>query len=115
MFDLTRRETRAYSRFFAHTLVNYWRLAGRLNKNPRRSAGFRVLKAPDVPSVLLELGYLSNEKDGLALTSAQWRDKASSQVAEAIKAFFAARESGATVTKTDADRAQVGKIPSAGP
>jgi N-acetylmuramoyl-L-alanine amidase len=115
LFDLTRRETRAYSRFFAHTLVNYWRVAGRLNKNPRRSAGFRVLKAPDVPSVLLELGYLSNEKDGLALTSAQWRDKASSQVAEAIKAFFSARESGATVTKTDPDWAPVGKIPSAGP
>jgi N-acetylmuramoyl-L-alanine amidase len=115
LFDLTRRETRAYSHFFAHTLVNYWRVAGRLNKNPRRSAGFLVLKAPDVPSVLLELGYLSNEKDGLALASAQWRDKASSQVAEAIEAFFAARESGATVTKTDPDRAPVGKIPSAGP
>lgn len=115
LFDLTRRETRTYSHFFAHTLVNYWRVAGRLNKNPRRSAGFRVLKAPDVPSVLLELGYLSNEKDGLALASAQWRAKASSQVAEAIKAFFAARESGATVTKIDPDRAPVGKIPSAGP
>ena len=115
LFDLTRRETRAYSHFFAHTLVNYWRVAGRLNKNPRRSAGFRVLKAPDVPSVLLELGYLSNEKDGLALTSAQWRDKASSQVADAIKAFFSARESGATVTKTDPDPAPAGQIPSAGP
>jgi N-acetylmuramoyl-L-alanine amidase len=115
LFDLTRRETRAYSQFFAHTLVNYWRVAGRLNKNPRRSAGFLVLKAPDVPSVLLELGYLSNEKDGLALASAQWRDKASSQVAEAIEVFFAARESGATVIKTDPDRAPVGKIPSAGP
>jgi N-acetylmuramoyl-L-alanine amidase len=115
LFDLTRRETRAYSHFFAHTLVNYWRVAGRLNKNPRRSAGFLVLKAPDVPSVLLELGYLSNEKDGLALASAQWRDKASSQVADAIEAFFAARESGATVTKTDPDRVPVGKIPSVGP
>jgi N-acetylmuramoyl-L-alanine amidase len=115
LFDLTRRETRAYSQFFAHTLVNYWRVAGRLNKNPRRSAGFLVLKAPDVPSVLLELGYLSNEKDGLALTSARWRDKASSQVAEAIEAFFAARESSATATKTDPDRAPVTKIPSTGP
>jgi N-acetylmuramoyl-L-alanine amidase len=40
LFDLTRRETRAYSHFFAHTLVNYWRVAGRLNKNPRRWPGF---------------------------------------------------------------------------
>ncbi|MGH6796671.1 MAG: N-acetylmuramoyl-L-alanine amidase family protein, partial [Methylocella sp.] len=83
--------------------------------NPRRSAGFLVLEAPDVPSVLLELGYLSNVKDGLALASAQWRDKASSQVAKAIEAFFAARESGATAAKTDPDRSPAGKIPSAEP
>ena len=114
LFDLTRRETRAYSQFFARTLVNYWRITGRLNKNPRRSAGFRILKAPDVPSVLLELGYLSNEKDGLALNSAHWRDKASSQVAEAIDAFFSARESGATVTRAAPDPVPVGKIPSSG-
>ena len=60
LFDLTRQETRAYSHVFARTLVNYWKVAGRLNKNPQRAAGFVVLKAPDVPSVLLELGYLSN-------------------------------------------------------
>jgi len=111
LFDLTRRETRAYSHFFAHTLTNYWRVAGRLNKNPQRSAGFRVLKAPDVPSVLLELGYLSNKTDGQALSSEQWRDKASSQVAEAIEAFFSARESATTVIKTDPDQVPVGKIP----
>jgi N-acetylmuramoyl-L-alanine amidase len=114
LFDLTRRETRAYSHFFAHTLVNYWKVAGRLNKNPQRAAGFRVLKAPDVPSVLLELGYLSNQKDGLALNSPQWRDEASSQVAEAIEAFFSARENTANVSKIDSDRAPVGKIPSGG-
>ncbi len=91
LFDLTRRETRAYSHVFARTLVNYWKVAARLNKNPQRSAGFRVLKAPDVPSVLLELGYLSNQKDDLALTSPEWREQASSRVAEAIEAFFSAR------------------------
>jgi N-acetylmuramoyl-L-alanine amidase len=111
LFDLTRRETRAYSHFFAHTLVDYWKVAGRLNKNPQRSAGFRVLKAPDVPSVLLELGYLSNQKDGLALNSSQWRDETSSRVAEAIEAFFSARENTANVGKIDSDRALVGKIP----
>jgi N-acetylmuramoyl-L-alanine amidase len=114
LFDLTRRETRAYSHLFAHTLANYWRVAGRLNKNPQRSAGFRVLKAPDVPSVLLELGYLSNEKDGMALSSEQWRDKAASQVAEALEAFFSARESTTAVTKTDPDQMPFGKIPSSG-
>lgn len=103
LFDLTRRETRAYSHLFAHTLINYWRVAGRLNKNPRRSAGFRVLKAPDVPSVLLELGYLSNEKDSHALNSPQWREKVSSKVAEAIEAFFSVRGSSETVTRANSD------------
>jgi N-acetylmuramoyl-L-alanine amidase len=72
-------------------LVNYWKIAGRLNKNPQRSAGFRVLKAPDVPSVLLELGYLSSDKDAANLTSVDWREKATNQLAAAITAFFAAR------------------------
>jgi N-acetylmuramoyl-L-alanine amidase len=104
LFDLTRRETRAYSHVFAHTLLNYWKVGGRLNKNPQRSAGFRVLKAPDVPSVLVELGYLSNEKDDLALTSPEWRDKASSRMAEAIAAFFTARGEAAIIGE-DRDQA----------
>ena len=60
LFDLTRRETRAYSNIFAKYLSERWKIAATLNKNPRRFAGFVVLKAPDVPSVLLELGYLSS-------------------------------------------------------
>jgi N-acetylmuramoyl-L-alanine amidase len=112
LFDLTRRETRAYSHMFAHTLVNYWRVAERLNKNPRRSAGFLVLKAPDVPSVLLELGYLSNGADSLALNSPEWRDRASGQVAQAIEAFFASRERNRPMTTADPDLAPAGKIPS---
>lgn len=89
--DLTRQETRAYSHVFARTLVNYWRVAGRLNKNPERAAGFWVLKAPDVPSVLIELGYLSNAKDAASLTSPAWREATSTRVAAAIDAFFAVR------------------------
>ena len=89
LFDLTRQETRAYSHVFARTLVNYWKVAGRLNKNPQRAAGFVVLKAPDVPSVLLELGYLSSPQDSAQLTSDTWRDAATGRVAEAILAYFA--------------------------
>jgi N-acetylmuramoyl-L-alanine amidase len=111
LFDLTRRETRAYSHMFARNLVNYWRAAGRLNKNPRRSAGFLVLKAPDVPSVLLELGYLSNGADSHALNSPQWRDHASAEVVEAIEAFFASRERNAPITTADPDLVPIGKIP----
>lgn len=91
LFELTRRETRAYSRRFSQSLIAFWKEAGNLNKNPRRSAGFVVLKAYDVPSVLLELGYLSSEKDLARLTSSEWRERAAQKTSEAIEAFFSAR------------------------
>ena len=49
LFDLERRETRAYAHIFSRGLVDEWRGAARLNRNPERSAGFVVLKAPDFP------------------------------------------------------------------
>lgn len=94
LFDLTRRETRAYSHVFARTLVSIWKDAAGLNKNPQRSAGFKVLQAPDVPSVLLELGYLSSEKDAALLTTPQWREKTASAVARSVDRFFAMRGPG---------------------
>ena len=62
----------------------------RLNKNPRREAGFRVLRAHDVPSVLVELGYLSSRQGSRPLTSDEWRGKVSSMTV-AIDRFFATR------------------------
>jgi N-acetylmuramoyl-L-alanine amidase len=56
-----------------------------------RSAGFRVLKAPDVPSALLELGYLSSRSDEKLLNSPAWRAKAAAAVARAIDNYFTAR------------------------
>ena len=91
LFDLARRETRAYSHVFARTLVSVWKQAARLNKNPIRSAGFTVLKAPDVPSALLELGYLSSEKDSALLTDPEWRSRTAQAVARSIDQFFAMR------------------------
>jgi len=95
LFDLTKRETRAYSNIFAKYLSERWKVAATLNKNPRRFAGFVVLKAPDVPSILLELGYLSSARDAADLTSPQWRDKAAAQVAKAIDDYFAERRQAA--------------------
>ncbi|ATQ68480.1 MULTISPECIES: N-acetylmuramoyl-L-alanine amidase [Methylosinus] len=91
LYDLARRETRAYSRVFARTLIAYWRTFGHLNKNPDRSAGFVVLKAFDTPSALLELGYLSSEHDLARLTSAEWRERAADSTAQAIDRYFAER------------------------
>jgi N-acetylmuramoyl-L-alanine amidase len=100
LVDLTRRETRAYSNVFARTLVGYWKDLGQLNKNPIRSAGFRVLKAHDVPSVLLELGYLSSERDLATLTTPQWREKAANVVARAVEGFFRSRNVGESARTT---------------
>ena len=104
LFDLTRRETHAFSRQFSHSLVTRWKEAGSLNKNPTRSAGFVVLKAHDIPSALLELGYVSSAKDLARLTSPEWRDRAAGKTAEAIEAFFAARSPAAMVAAPPAPR-----------
>ena len=58
-----------------------------MHKHPLKSAGFRVLKAPDVPSVLVELGYVSNKGDLEHLVSEGWRSKTVGSMAQAIDAF----------------------------
>jgi N-acetylmuramoyl-L-alanine amidase len=95
LFDLKRRETRAYAHIFSRGVVEQLRGAARLNHNPERSAGFVVLKAPDFPSVLVELGYLSNAQDVQAMSSPDWRAKTASAMANAVDRFFApARNDG---------------------
>ncbi len=88
LFDLKRRETRAYAHIFSRGVVESLRGAAKLNRNPERSAGFVVLKAPEFPSVLIELGYLSNAQDVQALTSAGWRSKTAAAMVNAMDAFF---------------------------
>ncbi len=99
LIDLARRETKTFAMQFARTLVGELRTSLRLNKNPVRSAGFRVLRAPDVPSVLLELGYLSSPEDVKLMTSEAWRDRATGSVAQAIDGFFKLRVAGTPVPK----------------
>ena len=89
LFDLKRRETRTYDHIFSRGLVDNLRGATKLNHNPERSAGFVVLKAPEFPSVLVELGYLSNAQDVQSLSSPEWRAKAAAAMVKAIDAFFA--------------------------
>lgn len=91
LLDLARRETRSFSVYFARTLVNELKSAVRLINNPHRSAGFRVLKAHDVPSVLVELGYLSNEHDEKLLISDEWRERMAGAITEAVHGFFRPR------------------------
>ncbi|ANT52043.1 N-acetylmuramoyl-L-alanine amidase [Mesorhizobium amorphae] len=91
LIDLIRRETHNFSMSFAHTLVGQLSTSVGLINNPQRSAGFKVLKAPDVPSVLVELGYLSNAKDEAQLLDADWRSKAAQSITNAVALFASAK------------------------
>jgi N-acetylmuramoyl-L-alanine amidase len=91
LFDLAQRETKTYSMKFARTVVGELKTAARLHKHPLKSAGFKVLTAPDVPSVLIELGYMSTKDDLKLLTSGVWQTKTAAAVAQAIDTFFGPR------------------------
>jgi N-acetylmuramoyl-L-alanine amidase len=96
LIDLAQRETKAFSMHFARALVSEFKLSARLHKRPLKSAGFRVLKAPDVPSVLIELGYVTNPQDLKLLTSEAWRARAADSMVQAVQTFFATRLAGAS-------------------
>jgi N-acetylmuramoyl-L-alanine amidase len=108
LFDLKRRETRAYAHIFSRGLVQSLRGAAKLNRNPERSAGFVVLKAPEFPSVLIELGYLSNAQDVQALTSAEWRAKTATALVSAIDAFFSESGKSPSIPASDPGLALTG-------
>lgn len=91
LVDLIRRETHSFSLRFARSLVGELSSSIEMINNPHRSAGFRVLRAPDVPSVLVELGYLSNPKDEEQLLNSEWRRKAIGSIANAVGLFATAK------------------------
>jgi N-acetylmuramoyl-L-alanine amidase len=94
LLDLAQRETKTFSMQFAHKLVDDLKGVTRLYKSPLKSAGFRVLKDPDVPSVLVELGYVSNKQDLASLLSDSWRDHTADAVAHAIDGYFVTHVAG---------------------
>ena len=94
LIDLARRETKTFSVQFAQTMVGALKNAARLHQHPLKSASFVVLKAPDVPSVLVELGYVSNKADLKSLISTEWRDRTADSIVQAVDAFFRPRLAG---------------------
>ena len=94
LIDLAERETKSFSLQFAHKLVGELKTATRLHKTPLKSAGFRVLRAPDVPSVLVELGYVSNRQDLQSLLSEPWRNRTAETIAKAIETYFGTHMAG---------------------
>lgn len=88
LIDLAQRETKNLSVKFANLVVEKARGKTRLLERTHRFAGFRVLKAPDVPSVLIELGFLTNRSDEKQLLNGKWRRGVAGAVVNSIDAFF---------------------------
>ncbi|KEC68003.1 hypothetical protein O7Q_01008 [Bartonella quintana JK 39] len=88
LLDLTRRETHIFSINFANSVIaNLSKSHINLINNPHRYADFQVLKAPDVPSILIEIGYLSNKEDEELLNNPQWRKQMAASIAHSIRQF----------------------------
>lgn len=95
LLDLAQRETMNQSALFAREVVGELKREVKLLRNTHRFAGFAVLKAPDMPSVLLEAGFLSNRQDERNLLSKNYRAKLANAVAKGVDRHFAATEEAA--------------------
>lgn len=94
LIDFARRETKNFSVILAREIISQLDGTTHLAPNPQQEAGFVVLKAPDVPSVLVELGFLTNAQDEEILQSAAWRANAAERIVLAIGNFFDSRVAG---------------------
>ncbi|MEW5726345.1 MAG: N-acetylmuramoyl-L-alanine amidase, partial [Pseudomonadota bacterium] len=88
LIDLAQRETMNRSAVFAGGLVDEMGRTTTLLGNTHRFAGFAVLKAPDVPSVLVELGYLSHAEEERSLRQAAYRQKMAKSITRSVDAYF---------------------------
>lgn len=88
LINLAQRETMNRSSEFASFMVQEMRKSVKLRDNTHRFAGFAVLKAPDVPSVLLEMGYLSNRKEERLLKQKDYRRKLAVSTSKAVEKYF---------------------------
>ncbi|MFM2130620.1 MAG: hypothetical protein RL477_2166 [Pseudomonadota bacterium] len=91
LIDLAQRETMNHSASFARVLVDEMAQSTRFLRRSHRFAGFAVLKAPDVPSVLIEMGYLSNPQDEANLMTPAYRVELAKSIADAVDDYFKRR------------------------
>ncbi|MGB5559296.1 MAG: N-acetylmuramoyl-L-alanine amidase [Paracoccaceae bacterium] len=84
LMDLARTETAPRSDMLADALIEGLSQTTRMHSRPKLSAAFSVLKAPDIPSVLIELGFLSSPRDRARITDAKWRKAAAEGIRDAL-------------------------------
>lgn len=89
LVDLSMRDTMNQSKFLANTIIERMRGDGlRVLERPHRSAGFAVLKAPDVPSVLMEIGFMSNNEEARLLNDPAHRQRLGAALRRGVDAYF---------------------------
>lgn len=93
LIDLAQRETMNLSKSFANGLVGEAGQVAKLLGNTHRYAGFAVLKSPTVPSVLVEIGYLSHPKEEALIRSPKHRERLIAALVKALDGYFARQES----------------------
>ena len=88
LIDLMKRETSNFSADFSQVLAKRLGKTIAMSRIPRRSAAFKVLKQTNAPSVLVELGYISNRNDEEQMLTPEWQAKVASAVAGAVQLYF---------------------------
>lgn len=88
LIDLLKRETQAFSYHAREALIGAMRGTVKLARDPRRAAAFKVLKQTGTPSVLIELGYISNPNDEREMRTERWQRGAAEAIARAVDAYF---------------------------
>ncbi len=91
LIDLTMRETKNHSIWLARNLASHLRRVTKVRPRPVRSADFRVLRNPEVPAVLVEIGYVSNTKDVRNMLSPRWRERTAAAMVKAVNRYFTSR------------------------
>jgi len=101
LMEMARMETQPRAdRLAAHLVDGITDATGRMNSRPLRSASFSVLKSPSVPSVLVELGFLSSPRDREKIASPEWRAKAAAGMRAALQAWAAEDATRARLFRT---------------